>query len=91
MSEEGVERVAFVPSLFNLQALPEIQKPGTPGYTEIKELLERLSGPLGTAFAEENGELVVRPEKRLPIDTSRLLRHRRMSYPSLRELATEPV
>ncbi len=91
MSEEGVERVAFVPTLFNLQALPEIQKPGTPGYKEIKELLEGLSAPLGSVFAEENGELVVQPEKRQAIDTRAVLRHRRMSYPSLRELATEPV
>lgn len=91
MSEEGVKRVAFVPSLFNLQALPEIQKSGMPGYKEIKELLEGLSGPLGTVFAEENGELIVRPEKRQAIDTRGLLRRRRMSYPSLRELATEPV
>lgn len=91
MSEDGVERVAFVPTLFNLQALPEIQKPGTPGYKEIKELLERLSSPLGTVLAEENGELVVQPEKRQAIDTRTVLRRRRMSYPSLRELATEPV
>lgn len=91
MSEEGVDRVAFVPTLFNLQALPEIQKPGTPGYKEIKELLERLSSPLGTVLAEENGELVVQPEKRQPIDTRMVLRRWRMSYPSLRELAREPV
>lgn len=91
MSGEGVERVTFLPSLFNLQAFPEIQKPGTPGYSEIRELLEKLSSPLGTVFAEENGELVVRSEKRQAIDTRRLLYRRRMSYPSLRELATEPV
>lgn len=91
MSEAGVERVAFVPSLFNLQALPEIQKPGMPGYREIKDLLERLSGPLGTAFSEEGGELVVKPDKREAVDTCGLLRRRRLSYPSLMELATEPV
>ena len=91
MSEEGVERVAFVPTLFNLQALPEIQKPGTPGYNEIKALIEGLSNPLGTIIVEENGELVVQPEKRQVVDTRRLLLHRRISYPSLRELATEPV
>jgi poly-gamma-glutamate synthesis protein (capsule biosynthesis protein) len=91
MSEEGVDRVAFVPSLFNVQALPEIQKPGMPGYEEIKELLEGLSHPLGTMFAKENGEFVVLPQKRQAIDTRRLLRRRRMSYPSLRQLATESV
>jgi hypothetical protein len=91
MSEGGVERVAFVPTLFNLQAFPEIQRPGTPGYKEIQELLERLSSPLGTVFAEENGELIVQPEKRQAVDTRRLLYRRRMSYPSLRELATKPV
>ncbi len=91
ISEDGIERVAFVPSLFNLQALPEIQKPGAPGYNEIKALIEGLSNPLGTIIVEENGELVVQPEKRQAVDTRRLLLDRRISYPSLRELATEPV
>ncbi|MBI2868074.1 MAG: CapA family protein [Chloroflexi bacterium] len=91
ISRDGIERVAFIPSLFNLQALPEIQKPGTAGYQEIKQLLEKLSRPLATELAEENGEFVVQPEKGEAVDTRRLLRHRRISYSSLSELATQPV
>lgn len=88
LSKKGVERLAFVPTLFTTRAMPEPCRPGTAEFDEIVTLMKELAEPLGTDLFLERGELVASPEKRRNVDTRALLRRRKFSYPSLQRLAT---
>lgn len=88
LSKNGVERLGFVPTLFTTRGIPEQCRAGSGEFREIVELMQELAAPLGTVLRLEDGELVVSPDKRVPVDTRLVLRRRKFSYPSLHRLAT---
>jgi poly-gamma-glutamate synthesis protein (capsule biosynthesis protein) len=88
LSKRGVERLAFVPTLFTTKGIPEHCPAGSEGFREIVTLMQELCAPLGTALTVKGDEVLISPQKQVEVDTRTLLRRRKFSYPSLRQLAT---
>lgn len=88
MDKNGVSGATFIPVYFNDDAKPEVQRAGSPRYREIVGLMRELSSQLGVALEDRGGEVSIHPEKEVNIDARALLRRRKISYPSLRTLAT---
>lgn len=87
MDKEGLQSVSFTPALFNKSAQVELLTPEREEYQEIVDLMESLSGPLGTGLVEEDGSVRVQIGEDGQVDTRVTVRRRGMSYPSLQYLA----
>jgi hypothetical protein len=83
-----VSSVAFRPALIDQDARPRPLAPREEKFNDIVRLLANLSSELGLELSLRDGALHVPFEKTEPRDTRQLLRHRKISYPSLRSLAT---
>lgn len=87
---QKLAQVSLLPVYFNDNAQPEILAPGSERYEDVMGLIERLSLAVGTRLERNGPGAVIPTEKKKPIDTRVLIRRRKISYPSLAELATEP-
>ncbi len=88
--DKKVSQVSIVPVYFNDDAQAEVLAPGTERFEDVMGLIERLSLSVGTRLQRNGACALVPSEKEDPIDTRVLIRRRKISYPSLSELATEP-
>ncbi len=88
--DKRIERVSLLPVYFNDNAQPEILAPGAEMHEDVMRLIEGLSLKVGTRLVRDGDGAVVPTEKEQEIDTRRIIRRRKISYPSLAELATEP-
>jgi len=89
ISDKRIAKVSILPVYFNDNAQPEIQAPGTEMHEDIMGLLDDLSAKIGTRLVRQGDGAVVPMEKEHPVDTRQLIRRRKISYPSLAQLATE--
>jgi poly-gamma-glutamate synthesis protein (capsule biosynthesis protein) len=80
-----VTQLNLVPTVYSDEAFPEVAQ-GV-WRERIVALLQALCDELGTVVEDDGAELIVRPEKREPIDALALVRRRPMSYPWQQRLA----
>jgi poly-gamma-glutamate capsule biosynthesis protein CapA/YwtB (metallophosphatase superfamily) len=86
--DKKLAEVRIAPAYFNDNAQPELLEAGTERYCQVVELIERLSLEVGTRLTQDNGELVVPLGLPSKVDTRKLIRERKISYPSLAKLAS---